>query len=60
MARKEHTNGIMTKTEKIKELMSLKREDVEFSALAADKDDVEALVRSEEADTRQLRKMESK
>jgi hypothetical protein len=50
----------MTKTEKTIELMSSKLEDVEFSALSADKDDVEALVRSEEADARQLRRMESK
>ncbi|MNP13205.1 hypothetical protein D3C76_1054750 [compost metagenome] len=47
----------MTKTEKTIELMSMKEEDVEFSALLADTDDVEALVRSEEADERQLRKM---
>ncbi|AJS57675.1 YfhD family protein [Paenibacillus sp. IHBB 10380] len=60
MTRKERKNHIMTKTEKTIELMSSKLEDVEFSALSADKDDVEALVRSEEADGRQLRRMESK
>lgn len=60
MTTRTRKNHIMTKTEKTKELRSSKREDVEFSALSADKDDVKAIVRSEEADVRQLRRMESK
>jgi len=50
-------NVKMTKTEKIIELMSAKQEDVEFSALEADHEDVEAIRRSEAADGRQLKRM---
>ncbi|OZB91654.1 YfhD family protein [Paenibacillus sp. XY044] len=59
MASRDKKGKIMTKTEKIKELMSMKNEDVEFSGTLADADDVEALRRSEEADERQLRKMDT-
>ncbi|GIO55649.1 YfhD family protein [Paenibacillus cellulositrophicus] len=59
MASRDKKGKIMTKTEKIKELMSMKNEDVEFSGVLADADDVEALRRSEEADERQLRKMDT-
>lgn len=48
---------IADKTEKMIALQSAKAEDVEFSALEADIDDVEALRRSEAADKRQLREM---
>lgn len=50
-------NVKLTKTEKVIELMSSKQEDVEFSALEADHEDVESLKRSEEADKRQLQRM---
>jgi hypothetical protein len=49
----------LTKMEKIKELMSMKNEDVEFSGALADKDDVEAIRRSEAADERQIKKMDN-
>ncbi|GIO65613.1 YfhD family protein [Paenibacillus sp. FSL M7-1455] len=58
MASRDKKGRIMTKTEKIKELMSMKNEDVEFSGALADADDVEAIRRSEAADERQLRKMD--
>jgi hypothetical protein len=57
MSRNKRKDTIMTKTEKTIELMSMKKEDVEFSALLADTDDVEALIRSEDADERQLQRM---
>ncbi|MDP4097005.1 YfhD family protein [Paenibacillus sp. P96] len=44
-----------TKTEKMKIMSSAKNEDVEFSAELADKEDVEALRRSEAANHRQER-----
>lgn len=59
---KEYThekNVKLTKTEKIIELMSRKHEDVEFSALESDMEDVEALRRSEAADKRQIKMMNS-
>lgn len=46
-----------TKTEKMKMLYEAKAEDVEFSAAEADRDDLEAQVRSQEADQRQLNEM---
>ncbi|MCJ8011438.1 YfhD family protein [Paenibacillus sp. KQZ6P-2] len=58
MVKRDKKGRIMTKTEKIKELMSMKNEDVEFSGVLADHDDVEAIRRSEAADERQLRQME--
>lgn len=58
MASRDKKGRIMSKTEKIKRLMSMKNEDVEFSGTLADHDDVEALRRSEAADDRQLRQME--
>lgn len=58
MASRDKKGRVMKKTEKIKELMSMKNEDVEFSGMEADTDDVEAIRRSEEADERQLRKMD--
>jgi hypothetical protein len=57
MSKNKRKDTIMTKTEKTIELMSMKKEDVEFSALLADTDDVEALIRSEDADKRQLQRM---
>ena len=48
---------ISSKTEKMIALQSAKAEDVEFSAMEADHDDVEALRRSEAADERQLKKI---
>ncbi|GAB6990683.1 YfhD family protein [Paenibacillus pini] len=57
MADRDKKGRIMSKTEKMKELASMKVEDVEFAALEADADDVEAIRRSEESDNRQLRKM---
>ena len=57
MAEHERTGKILTKTEKMKRMQSAKNEDVEFSAEAADHDDVEALRRSEAADRRQGREL---
>ncbi|KAA9007671.1 YfhD family protein [Paenibacillus spiritus] len=48
---------VKTGTEKMKLLASARNEDVEFSAAEADRDDVEAMDRSAEADRRQLREM---
>ncbi|MGM1046597.1 MAG: YfhD family protein [Bacillota bacterium] len=48
---------IADKTEKLIEIQSAKAEDVEFSALEADQEDMEALRRSEAADKRQLKEM---
>lgn len=45
---------IPSKTEKMKMLYEAKNEDVEFSAAEADMDDLEAQVRSQQADKRQL------
>jgi len=58
MASRDKKGRIMSKTEKIKKLMSMKNEDVEFSGVLADHEDVEALRRSEAADERQLRQMD--
>ncbi|WP_106768370.1 YfhD family protein [Paenibacillus faecalis] len=55
--RRKMKGRIADKTEKLRALQSAKAEDVEFSALEADRDDVEALRRSEAADKRQLREM---
>ncbi|WP_438346893.1 YfhD family protein [Paenibacillus sp. FA6] len=57
MTRSKRNNNIITKTGKTTELMSMKEEDVEFSSLDADTEDIEAQVRSKEADERQLQKM---
>lgn len=58
MTKYTHEKNVkLTKTEKIKELISMKKEDVEFSALESDQEDVEALRRSEDADQRQLKRM---
>jgi hypothetical protein len=48
---------VPSKTEKMKMLYEAKHEDVEFSAAEADMDDLEAQVRSREADERQLHEM---
>lgn len=48
---------ITDKTEKLIALQSAKAEDVEFSALEADAEDVKAIRRSEAADKRQLKEM---
>lgn len=55
--RRKMKGRIADKTEKLIEIQSAKAEDVEFSALEADHDDVAALRRSEAADKRQLREM---
>ncbi|MCF7752916.1 YfhD family protein [Paenibacillus sp. FSL R5-0766] len=57
MAEHERPGKILTKTEKMKRLQSAKNEDVEFSAEAADHEDIEALRRSEAADRRQGREL---
>ena len=57
MDRNEHEGHLPTKTEKQYLLQSAKAEDVEFSALEADVDDLEALSRSEKADRRQLKEI---
>ncbi|ANY72212.1 MULTISPECIES: YfhD family protein [Paenibacillus] len=57
MMRRVKKGKIASKTEKMIALQSAKNEDVEFSAMAADLDDVEALRRSEAADERQLKKI---
>lgn len=57
MMRRKKRGKIAGKTEKMTALQSAKLEDVEFSALEADADDVEALRRSEAADVRQLKEM---
>ncbi|WP_081949592.1 MULTISPECIES: YfhD family protein [Paenibacillus] len=44
----------MSKNEKLKKLFEAKNEDVEFSAAEADRDDIKALDRAQEADRRQL------
>ncbi|WP_375546976.1 YfhD family protein [Paenibacillus sp.] len=59
MADRDKKGYNLTKMEKIKELMSMKNEDVEFSGALADKDDVEAIRRSEAADERQIKKMDN-
>lgn len=48
---------IADQTQKRIALQSAKYEDVEFSALEADRDDVEAIRRSEAADKRQVKEM---
>ncbi|MWV45303.1 YfhD family protein [Paenibacillus sp. HJL G12] len=58
MANRDKKGRIMSKTEKTLKLMSMKNEDVEFSGVLADHDDVEAIRRSEAADERQLRQMD--
>lgn len=56
MTKYTHEKNVkLTKTEKIIELMSRKQEDVEFSALESDTEDVEAIRRSEAADKRQMK-----
>ncbi len=45
---------IFSKTDKMKMLYEAKAEDVEFSAAEADAEDLEAQVRAQEADNRQL------
>ncbi|WP_413372705.1 YfhD family protein [Paenibacillus taichungensis] len=57
MAEHERPGKILTKTEKMKRMQSAKNEDVEFSAEAADQEDIEALRRSEAADRRQGREI---
>ncbi|MBT2761625.1 YfhD family protein [Paenibacillus sp. ISL-20] len=57
MMRRVKKGKISSKTEKMIALQSAKVEDVEFSAMEADHDDVEALRRSEAADERQLKKI---
>lgn len=57
MMRRVKKGKISSKTEKMITLQSAKAEDVEFSAMEADHDDVEALRRSEAADERQLKKI---
>ncbi|MFB8375212.1 YfhD family protein [Paenibacillus taichungensis] len=57
MAEHERPGKILTKTEKMKRMQSAKNEDVEFSAEAADREDIEALRRSEAADRRQGREI---
>ncbi|PIH56757.1 YfhD family protein [Paenibacillus sp. LK1] len=57
MAEHERPGKILTKTEKMKRMQSAKNEDVEFSAEAADNEDIEALRRSEAADRRQGREI---
>ncbi|MNW25229.1 hypothetical protein D3C74_19670 [compost metagenome] len=57
MSRNKRHDRVLTKTDKLKKLQSVKNEDVEFSAELADHDDVEALRRSEAADRRQDRIM---
>ncbi|SMF88605.1 YfhD-like protein [Paenibacillus uliginis N3/975] len=55
--RRKMKGRIADKTEKLITLQSAKAEDVEFSALEADQDDMEALRRSVAADKRQLKEM---
>ena len=57
MDRNEKKGQLPTKTEKQKLLQSAKAEDVEFAALKADMDDLEALSRGEGADRRQLKEI---
>lgn len=57
MANRQRPGEILTKTEKMKRLQSAKNEDVEFSAELADREDIEALRRSEAADRRQGREI---
>ncbi|NGM81837.1 YfhD family protein [Paenibacillus sp. 7124] len=45
---------VLSKNEKMKKLFGAKNEDVEFSAVEADRDDIEALDRAQAADRRQL------
>ncbi|AKG35774.1 YfhD family protein [Paenibacillus durus] len=45
---------VLSKNEKLKKLFEAKNEDVEFSAAEADRDDIKALDRAQEADRRQL------
>lgn len=51
---------IFSKTEKMKMLYEAKAEDVEFSAVEADQEDIEAMDRSREADKRQLEEIMKK
>ncbi|MGG3282888.1 YfhD family protein [Paenibacillus solani] len=55
MMRRVKKGKISSKTEKMIALQSAKAEDVEFSAMEADSDDVEAMRRGEAADERQLK-----
>lgn len=55
MMRRVKKGKISSKTEKMITLQSAKAEDVEFSAMEADSDDVEAMRRGEAADERQLK-----
>ncbi|MFC7681484.1 YfhD family protein [Paenibacillus sp. GCM10028914] len=55
--RRAKKGKIADKTEKLLALQSAKLEDVEFSALEADREDLEAIRRSEAADKRQLKEM---
>ncbi|QWU15010.1 YfhD family protein [Paenibacillus sophorae] len=45
---------VLSKNEKLKKLFEAKNEDVEFSAAEADRDDIKAQGRAQEADRRQL------
>lgn len=55
MSHNKRIDKVMTKTEKIKDLQTLKYEDVEFSSAEAELDDIEALNRSAAADRRQTK-----
>ncbi|GAB6929547.1 hypothetical protein JCM10914A_35300 [Paenibacillus sp. JCM 10914] len=55
--RRKKKGSISSKTEKMLALQSAKAEDVEFSAMEADHDDVEAIRRGEAADQRQLKEI---
>ena len=57
MSHNRRIDKVMTKTEKIKELQSSKLEDVEFSSIEADLEDIEALNRSAAADRRQSKEL---
>ncbi|WP_311079077.1 YfhD family protein [Paenibacillus polymyxa] len=55
MSKNKRFDKVLTKTEKIKRMQSVKNEDVEFAADQADAEDLEAIRRSEVADRRQQR-----
>ncbi|WP_151735919.1 YfhD family protein [Paenibacillus tengchongensis] len=54
MTMDRENSKIFSKTDKMKMLYEAKAEDVEFSAAEADAEDLEAQVRAQEADNRQL------
>ncbi|SET66465.1 YfhD-like protein [Paenibacillus sp. NFR01] len=57
MAQDRENSQILSKMEKQKLLYGAKAEDVEFAAEEADRDDLEALDRAQEADKRQLQEI---